>query len=215
MSTKRIIKDGEDITESVKQAVSKLGLSPEIMERCSVLLILQLHVTILSGAENPFKAIHEINYLETDSSESRTKPPTLFKGKILRGLWHKHYEGTGMQFLAMNLLNQLKHNKRVLGASLPDLSARIAENEKTGTKKFFELEDIPEIANEFSIINFQRRADAKIITGHWIIYAIHNEKKYYLTLARHEDLDDKIRSHIDSICLGEFPFLKDILPNKN
>lgn len=215
MSTKRLIKDGEDITESVKQAVSKLGLSPQIMERCSILLILQFHTIILSGAENPFKAIREINYLETDSSESRTKPPTLFKGKVLGGLWHKHYEGTGMQSLAINLLNQLKHNKRVMGASLPDLAARIAENEKIGNKDFFELEDIPEIVYEITNTDFQRRVDAKIITGHWIIYAVHNEKKYYLTLARHDDPDDKIRSHIDSICLEEFPFLKDTLPNIN
>lgn len=212
MSTKRIIKDGEDITESVKQAVSRLGLSPQVMERCSVLLISQFHVTILSGAENPFKAIREINYLETDSPESRTKAPTLFKGIFLGGLWHKHYEGTGMQSLAMNLLNQLKHNKRVMGESLPDLASRIAENEKTGAKKFFEPEDIPEIVNEFSITNFKRRADAKIITGHWIIYAIHNEEKYYLTLARHDDPDEQIRNHIDAICLEEFPFLKDVLP---
>jgi hypothetical protein len=36
--------------------------------------------------------------------------------------------------------------------------------------------------------------------------------KYYLCLAKHSDGDDVIRKKINSSCIYEFPFLKEILP---
>ncbi|CNF34045.1 TPA: hypothetical protein PXO57_000810 [Yersinia enterocolitica] len=203
--------NGEDVTDSIRTSVSQLGLSPDIMNRCSIFLILQLHATVMSGMENPFKAIRELNLLENDPTTSRTKPPTMYSGKYLKNLWHKHYEGTGIQSLMTNLRNQFKLNQKNLGSGLPKLAAEIAENEKAGMKKYFEPEDAYKIANEFTITNFQRRVEEKKITGHWIIYANYNKKNYYLCLAKHSDDDKEIRQRIDSICLQEFPFLKGIL----
>ncbi|CAI0928304.1 Uncharacterised protein [Serratia quinivorans] len=203
----------EDVTESMRDSVSRLGLSSEVIARCSTLLILQLHATVMSGVENPFKSIHEINCLENTPSKSRTKAATTYNGKYLKGLWHKHYEGTGIQSLIANIQNQFNFNKKTLGSGLPSLAEEIAENERNGTKKYFEPEDAKRIAHEFVVTNFSRRAKANKITGHWIIYAQHNQQNYYLCLAQHTDDDKEIRRQIDAVCAQEFPFLKDILPS--
>lgn len=214
MSARRFLISGEDVTESINQAVIRLGLSQKTMERCSGLLTIQLYATISSGVENVFKIISEINNLENCPHNSRTKPATLFRGKELGGLWHKHYEGSSIQDLARNLQNQFRLNERTKGSGLPDLAARIEENEKTGAKQYFEVEDIPAIAHEFAITNFMRRSDAKQMTGHWIIYALYKNENYYLTIGRHDESDEAIRDRIDAICIDEFPFLKDILTKR-
>ncbi|UGA39274.1 hypothetical protein JOS77_06820 [Chromobacterium haemolyticum] len=145
----------------------------------------------------------EIEVLETASGESRTKPATKFNGPFLKGLFHKHHMEDGLPSLSQNLLNALKTY------GLPDFERLSIEAEKEG--RVVSLDDINAIVNEAVLINYQRRANDQQLTGEWIIFAQHKGENYYLCLGKHGQ-DEKIRSEIDALCVLEFPFLNEILP---
>jgi len=55
------------------------------------------------------------------------------------------------------------------------------------------------------------RARAQELSGEWIVFAKHEGKNYYLTLAAHYEGDDQIFARIRDGCVGEFPFLASLL----
>ncbi|MEX5383113.1 hypothetical protein WCE10_08505 [Cronobacter muytjensii] len=197
-----------DKTEEIINTIFSFGIKEEILPRISVLMILQLHASFISRSENPFVIVDEISCLESNSlrGESRTKPPTMFSRKpYLRGLWHKHYHGSGIDVMARNLQVALKNY------GLPRLEAEVERVMKSGEERYFTPEDAALVAHEAVIDNWLRRSNEQKITGHWIIYAIHEGKNYYLSLGRHTDDEAEIRRQIDITCLYQFPFLAEIL----
>lgn len=204
----RFMNGDEDKTEEIINTMLRFGIKEEMLARISVLMVLQLYGSFMSRRENPFVIVNEISCLEGNSSrgESRTKPPTMFNRKpYLRGLWHKHYRGAGLDVMAMNIQLALKTY------GLPRLEAKIEETMKSGEERYFTVEDAALIAHEAVMENWKRRFDDQRLTGHWIIYAIHEGKNYYLTLARHTDDEAELRRKIEATCLNQFPFLVEIL----
>lgn len=204
-----------NITDEIYSEISKLGLSNKLIKKCSSLLIMQLDYIIKNNLENVFKIIHEINSMENDDKSSRTKPETPFRKNHLKGLYHKHYEGTGLESLEVNIRNHLKKNniQTDFGIWLKDY---LKKNKEKNT--FLDDMDFLNISRKFSeaIIydSFNKKASSKTLTGHWIIYAKNNNNNYYLCISRHSNSisdDLVIRNKIDETCISQFPFLKDIL----
>lgn len=211
----------KDITQNIYQDLPKLGLGDKLISKCSELLIMQLDYIIKNKLENVYKVIYELNNLESGNSNlSRTKPAQQFRKLPLKGLYHKHYEGTGLESLKFNINNQLISNQKKHNTMVPEFQNWLFEYVKNnkGNKEYFDEEDCLNISNEFAkqLINdsFNQKARNKTITGHWIIYARHNNENYYLCLSRHSNSKDDdfiIRNKIDETCTNKFPFLKKIL----
>ena len=94
---------------------------------------------------------------------------------------------------------------------LPWVKQRIADAKSSGEERYFTEADVPQIANDAVASNWERLKQRSALTGEWIIFAKHAEENYYLCLGEHNGDQLLLRSQIDSICLQEFPFLKDIL----
>lgn len=204
----RFMNGDEDKTEEIMNTMLQIGMKEEMFCRISGLMILQLYASFISRRENPFIIIDEILCLEGNSlrGESRTKPPMMFNRKpYLRGLWHKHYRGAGLAVMARNIQIALKNY------GLPRLEAGIEEVMKSGEERYFTAEDAALIAHEAVVENWKRRSDEQKLTGHWIIYAIHEGKNYYLSLGQHTDDEAELRRQIEAACLCQFPFLTEIL----
>ncbi|EKK5219814.1 hypothetical protein PN551_001266 [Cronobacter sakazakii] len=197
-----------DKTEEIINTILSFGIKEEILTRISVLMIVQLYACFISRSENPFVIADEISCLEGNflRGESRTKPPTMFNRKpYLRGLWHKHYRGSGIDVMARNLQIALKNY------GLPRLEAEVERIMKSGEERYFTAKDAALVAHEAVTENWLRRSNEQKITGHWIIYATHEGENYYLSLGRHTDDEAEIRRQIESTCLYQFPFLSEIL----
>ncbi|CAH5397928.1 hypothetical protein [Serratia marcescens] len=198
----------EDLTEEIINTMLQIGIKEATLGRVSVLMISQLYVSFMSRRENPFIIADEISCLEGNKlrGESRTKPPTMFNRKpYLRGLWHKHYHGSGIDVMARNLQVALKNY------GLPKFEAKVEEAMQSGEDRYFTAEDAALIAHEAVMEHWERRAGEQKMTGHWIIYAIYEGKNYYLSLGRHTDDEAELRRQIETTCLYQFPFLSEIL----
>ncbi|CAI0987752.1 hypothetical protein [Serratia proteamaculans] len=201
----RIMFGDEDKTDEVIGIVLQTGIKGEIIHRFSILIILQIYALFMSRTESTFKISDEILHLEGLSlrGKSNTKSPSIFKRKpYLRGLWHKHYIGSGVSDMVKNLQIALYNY------GLPDLDDK---NSRADEERHITTEDISRIVHEAVIGNYLRRSHDSKLTGHWIIYAIHNGENFYLSLGHHTDDESEIRRQIDSVCIPEFPFLADIL----
>lgn len=199
----RIISGDVDITDEIMSAMRGIGFDEKILERMSVLLLIQLYAGLASRTENVFTIYNEVLGLEGHSrfGKSRTKQPTIFSRKpYLRGLWHKHYIGAGVDVMARNLMIALNNY------GLPQLEAMMS-----GKERVFNEEEAACVAHEAVIDNWSRRSDEHKLTGHWIIYAIHERQNYYLSLGKHTDSEIDLRRQIDAVCLYEFPFLENLL----
>src|SRR3954470_10611716 len=75
----------------------------------------------INRTANAFAIIDVVKELESPEKPraTRTKPPTPFKGRLLKGLWHQHYFEAA--FLQQNLMNHwVRHATRLLeGANVP------------------------------------------------------------------------------------------------
>jgi len=73
--------------------------------RCSALLVDELAHHMLNRTLDVFAIYDEIGGLEGApfTYPRSTKPPSAFRGAVLKGLWHKHYSTPA--FLVRNLLN--------------------------------------------------------------------------------------------------------------
>lgn len=204
----RFMNGDEDKTEEIINAMYQIGLNEDTLRRMSGLMIVQLYASFISGRENPFSVADEISHLEGNSlrGESRTKPAAMFSRKpFLRGLWHKHYHCSGIDVMARNLLIALNNY------GLPQLEAKVEEAMNSGEERYFTAEDAAMVAHDVVTGNWERRASEQKITGHWIIYAIHEGKNFYLSLGRHTDDEADLRRQIETICAHQFPFLTETL----
>jgi hypothetical protein len=107
--------------------------------------------------------------------------------------------------MAKNLKNGMRKN------GLPWFEARTAAAMAAGEERYVTEEDCKAIVHDAVTLNWLRRSAAAELTGEWIVFAQHQGKNYYLTLAEHDTGDVIVRSQIDALCFKEFPFLAEIL----
>lgn len=198
--------NGEDCTALVAEITEVLGLDELIPGRYSALLQAQLAMGYVSRTVPSHRVVDEIMALE-GRRPSYTKAPTMFTGRALKGLWHKHYLASGMATFARNLRNGIQRD------GLPWIEEVARQVTASGEEHYLTEEDAARIAHDAVIGNWERRTAAKQVTGEWIVYAQHEGANYYLCIADHNSGDDHIRAHIDELCLVEFPFLTDLLEN--
>jgi len=182
------------------------GLSQATGGRHSALFFGALYVrTMLQRNLNPQPVIQQIRAMEGQIPPTGTKSPTRFTGRWLGGLWHQHYEDTGLASMALNLRNGWKSQ------GMPLLEKRISDAESGTGHQFFTREDVPSMVDDLVFGTYRRRKEARSLTGEWIVYAAHEGRNYYLALWNHTDGDEMLRKEIDRLCIPQFPFLKDML----
>lgn len=204
----KIMSGDKDITEDVLSVITITGITPDILDRFSSLLVMQIYTAFMSRTEDPFRICHEILCLEGKPLHggSHTKPPKMFNRKpYLKGLWHKHYQGVGVPSMAQNLSNSLQKY------GIPYLQEILEESERTGVTHYLTEEDAKKIAHQVVTEHYMRRSSDRKMTGHWIIYTTFEEKNYYLSLGKHTDDEAELRKMIEISCSYEFQFLSSIL----
>ncbi|RJF96921.1 hypothetical protein D3870_21375 [Noviherbaspirillum cavernae] len=194
-NAQKIFINSVDKTEELQSFAEAMGLNRTIPGRYSSLFLVDLFAHMEIFGVNPFKIMHEVEALEGCGRASSTKPPSLFDKLPLRGLWHKHYLGTGVPGLVQNIRNGLgKEGLEKL------IIAELSGGEIT-----------PEMMNKFTheLVHgtYIRRAEDNKLTGEWIIFAKHNGENFYLCLGGHTWGDEYIAARIRELCVPEFPFL--------
>jgi hypothetical protein len=189
----------------VHEFAKTIGLEHTAPGRCSTLLMFELYcraVVVPIGALNPAKVVAEVRALEGKGPPMGTVAEEQFTEPALRGLWKKHYLEDGPGSLAKNivlgfgkkqrgLLQIIKahHNPALSHLPPEEVSANIAD----------------------AIINvYSERSRNQSLTGEWIVFAKHESKNYYLSLATHNEVRSDpagFYDHIKRGCIGEFSFL--------
>lgn len=163
--------------------------------------------------ENLPQIIEEIKILEDDSGESHLKNETQFGKLPLQGLWHKHYQKTGISSLAQNLINQHQGIEK-----MAKRASQIFQN-STKSSGSIKREEAWNIANKISKSlvsdSYEKRKNDRKLTGEWIVYHKYQGKNYYVAISDHatsraedEELASKIKFNIQN----EFPEFENSLP---
>lgn len=212
---KEILIGGIDHTKEIIEFSKIINLKEHTSNRHSLFFEVELYIhSNLIKDVNPFMVINEIKFLEGKASSTGTKPASQFtRSAYIKGLWHKHYLQCNIGSMSQNLINALDNY------GIPFLENKLEEVEKTGVMQYATLEDISEIVKEVVEDNYKRRGEEEKITGEWIVFAEHEEKKYYICLGKHKNkdgssTDQEIRKKFDITCDTEFPFLKKLFPKK-
>jgi len=198
--------DKTDRTAEIAGFAEMIGLDHAAPGRCSLLLTLGLFGGFKSGHVDPAKVVHEIRALEGVGRPSQLKPAIQNKHPPLKGLWHKHYQETGLRSMALNLRMAMHQY------GLPAFEAKVAEAVEAGEERYMTEDEVKLISHDAVVGNFLRRANDHALTGEWIMYARHDGQNYYLALATHDvQTHPDVRRQLEVICFQEFPFLAEML----
>lgn len=141
---------------------------------------------------SPELVLLAIKDLENGTAYSRTKADEPFKGKLLKGLRHKHFfDGRS---IAKNIQIGLG------GEEIPRFK-------KALTEKFLGKKMTAELAVELRdafLSGFKKRAVNAKLTGEWIVYLKRGEKNYYLCCTTHDAGDQAIYDRIMEHCPRDF-----------
>lgn len=100
----------------------------------------------------------------------------------------------------------LQHNR-------PKTKIRLEQLEKDAFSAYAAGEDswdtfIGRMAYEYTVTSYEERVAENSLTGEWIVYAQHEGKNHYLTLATHKEPDEEVLKRI-ALCRDDFPFLNE------
>ena len=147
-------------------ASAKRYLDPSVVTgRYSAGLIGEINAHVENETANIFPIIEEIGALDgsKNARPSRTKPAGQFKGRWLKGLWHKHY--TQARFMLTNLKRHWT----------PDRLRCLIMN-SFGSPEF--SEDL----SKGIVQGYWERGSEGRLTGEWLVLAKQGDVNYYLTL---------------------------------
>lgn len=195
----------EKHTSEIDDFAKIVGLTAACGGQFSTLLTEQLWSQTYAGQINPAKVILEIEALEGIGRGTRTKTATVYRRSPLKNLWHKHFQGEGLQAVAYNVQKGMRRYGSPLFAS------KSKEAADAGEMRYVQLQDIPALVNDLVQKNYERVAADQALTGDWLIFAKYQGRNYYLCVAKHATGDEAIRAEIDRVCVPQFPFLGEIL----
>ncbi len=199
---------GNDVTGEIEALIQMIRLDQIAPGRYSSLLVAHLFGGFKAGSIDPHMVAREIQALE-GKKRTGLRPSSRFLHPPLKGLWHKHYMQPGMAFLARNVQRGLKDY------GIPYLKQKVREAEASGEERFFSANDAAAIAKDAAVGNFMRLQADDDITGEWIIFAVHEEQNYYLSLGTHDkSAHEHLRDLIDAICCREFSWLQATLAER-
>lgn len=201
-------KDTQDAPEvNLSEFARMIGLEKIAHGRYSTLLAANLLGGALSGQQNPAKIVREIELLESGEL-GQFKQPIQNRHPPLKGLWHKHYMQDGLASLVMNVEKGLRRY------GMPFFEQKIQEAKDASELRYLSPEDVPELVDDIIRGNRQRLSEQQALSGEWIIFAKHEGRNYYLTIATHDSTTHQlVREQIDHVCCKEFPFLAQLLAN--
>jgi len=167
-------------------------------DRFSSLFVVNLMLLDWVNGIDPIEVVEEIKVLEGLRASLQTKAESKFRGKKLRGLWHKHFMPALPSVMAHNITNHLgKHGTKNLVEEIfnPNKSPVV-------TKDMIE-----ELSHRLVVGSMEERAERDKLTGEWIVFAKEEGKNYYLGIWRHDSGDEKIAKTIQATCTPQFQFL--------
>lgn len=112
-----------------------------------------------------------------------------FKHEPLQGLWYKHVEETSISGMTKNILNETKKGNWIK-QSLIDEFGPLDSSEEFGKHR------IDFLAKQYSEGALNRRYDRKAMSGEWLIFQKTEEGTLFLTLASHQENDERIMARI-------------------
>jgi hypothetical protein len=140
----------------------------------------------------------EISNLEHNKRSTNFKKYKKFKKLPLRGLYKIHFSNGSLINMKYNLQNHWDFQSNKFEQMALEVRKQVGDYEY---EKFSQL-----LAQKFIDGYYARRKNSKL-TGEWIVFMKHNQKNYYLTLAEHDESDEKIFNRIMTSCFVEFPEL--------
>lgn len=166
----------------------------------SMLFLLQLRQLRNRGTVDTHEVADAILTLEGRGRSPGTRPADQYRCSPLKRLWKKHFFDA--RFMAKNLGNfwGLEHGGKRLERMLDEEFVA----EESG---YFTEELAKRISHRLVEDAFSTRAADGRLTGEWIVFAKHEDHRFYLTLASHAETDDAIHKRILEWCRPEFPFL--------
>ena len=175
--------------------------------KISRLLLAQLYYLHYARIYSIYDVLDEIKYLEGCSKTTKTKAASEFKGKYLRGLWHKHFFSD--RFLARNIINCWKMDKKGKGK----FDEMITDVFQESVSEYITDEMTNVLSYRLTDEPLKNRILKGSSTGEWIVFAKNNNSNHYLVLGRHGD-DENICNLIKNYCMTEYPFIENIIQNK-
>ena len=116
------------------------------------------------------------------------------------------WTGQRMRSHAMNLGKALKRY------GIPYPQKKVDEGKASGKLQYFSADDVKAIVRDVLHNNFMKLGEDAAVSGEWLVFAEHDGKYYYLSLATHDTSQHgQVRQAIDAICCREFPFLTTLL----
>lgn len=166
--------------------------------KVSKLLVNQLAYGLINRTLHVHVIYDEIGMLEGApySRSSNTKPASKLLRRPLKGLWHKHY--TEPSHILRNIGNHW-------GKNFPRFTLVQDEILKGNEPGGLTPEIFGRLTHAFVMGAHTQRNKSRNMTGEWIVYAIHNDKKHYLSLGKHAE--DNITAAKVRECAAEFPEL--------
>jgi len=147
----------------------------------------------------------EIDSLEGVRLPTRAKPAQQFKHAPLTPLWHKHF------FSPRHLFRNIGERWNLArGGGNRDLDAVLSE---VATDYGSDPSMWPgKLVDRHNVGGLEERAEAKRLTGDWIIFAKHHGQNYYLDLATHEEAEgsdnaERLMQKIRAGSRADFSFL--------
>jgi len=167
----------------------------------SALFVSQLYLFDRFGPISVDTIVNTVRGLHGAGPSRQTKGPLQFRHPPLKGLWHVHF------FEAHHVPENLRQQWRRSVDGKPWLERAIdaacdASGERVFTRQL--LRDLARVAVEGALVD---REAAGHLTGEWIVYAVHADVHYYLTVASHQEADAEIHRRICKVASVEFPFL--------
>lgn len=188
-------------TRSLDAFASAYLPDQELRSRIAEKLWFDILVHYLEFGIHPMEIVDAIQNLEAGEPHNGVKPATEFTRQPLKGLWHKHYFTA--RFLPANISLALGKN------GLRDTIETILDPVKYPV---ITPEAIEELAHAVVSAPVEKRDSDGKITGEWVIFAKHEGKNYYLSMAIHTSPDQKIYDDIMEHSTRTFPDLKTWLP---
>ncbi len=189
--------------QDIEKIKSYFGLSAINQPEFSNLFVVQLFISQITHRYNIHTIVDEIKVIEGIHHLSMTKSPTKFKRLPLQGLWHTHHFQS--KFVPKNISSYwgFQNDKtpkfdKMIDTVFNDLNSEYVTDEA-----------LAKISHKIVFDAYQHRVKDKQITGEWIIFAKHEGRNYYLTLASHKEGDQNIYNRIVNYCSSQFPFLFD------
>lgn len=176
---------GEPDVLEVEEAIKLVKESLDAAMRSgsySLGFLIDLATVKAEGKIDWHRIVDEIAAMEGAGTVSTTKPEQPFKGKHLKGYWHKHH--TQARYLPQNLANEMMVDdtiRRILHPHIgEDLTPQL----------------LGRLTHALVVDGHNRRLRERRLTGEWILFAKSDRANYYLTLASHQEPDPIIAERL-------------------